>query len=379
MKVLIVTGDFPPFLSGVGDYTDRLAGALSQQGAAVTVLTQTGNDDGVARPYRVLRTMPAFTMRDRSRIVDLAREHDVLNIQYPGCHYGRSPMINLLPAILRRSAPELRSTVTIHDFRVMRNRWRARTWPMLQGVHGILHVDPGDWPAMTPWLTFRKPAHACVPIASNVDVLPYTPADRARWRAELGLADDETAVAYFGIIYPHKGLTELLDATGRLRDKGLKLKTIVIGDFDREADWRAPIERRLTGESGVVWVRGASLTRVSECLHASDIAALPFHSGTSVNRSSMLATIGHGLPTVTTDGPVTPKEIRDLFDLVLVPPKDDAQLEKGIEQLLTDRALRERMTASARKASNTVTWESVAAKHIEFFRSLFGASKGAAA
>lgn len=378
MKVLIVTGDFPPFLSGVGDYTDRLAVALARAGQDVTVLTQQSNDDGVSRPYRVLREMPSFAMRDRSRIVEVAREHDVLNIQYPGCHYGRSPMINLLPALLRRGVSELRSTVTIHDFRVMRNRWRARTWPMLQGVHGILHVDPGDWPAISPWLTFRKPAHECVPIASNVEVLPCSPQDRARWRTELGIADDETAVAYFGIIYPHKGLTELLDATGRLRDKGHKLKTVVIGDFDREADWRPPIERRLTSESGVVWVRGASLTRVSECLHASDIAALPFHSGTSVNRSSMLATIGHGLPTVTTDGPVTPKEIRELFDLVLVPPKDDVKLEQGIEQLLTDRALRDRMTASARKASNTVTWESVATKHIEFFQQLIAGKKGAA-
>ncbi|MFT3786353.1 MAG: glycosyltransferase [Tepidisphaeraceae bacterium] len=246
---------------------------------------------------------------------------------------------------------------------------------MLQGVHGILHVDPGDWPAITPWLTFRKPKHACVPIASNVEVVPCTPADRERWRRELNIEADETAVAYFGIIYPHKGLTELLDATRRLREKGHRLRTIVVGDFDREAEWRFGIERRLLSESGVTWVRGASLARVSECLHACDLAALPFHSGTSVNRSSMLATIGHGLPTVTTDGPVTPKQIRDLFDLVLVPPKDDVKLEAGIESLLTDSALRHRMTESSRRAASTVTWDTVGAKTLEFFGSLIESNR----
>ncbi|MFT3786352.1 MAG: hypothetical protein QM770_09310 [Tepidisphaeraceae bacterium] len=129
MKILLLTGDFPPFLSGVGDYTDRLAASLSKLGAEVTVLTQQGNDDGVTRAYRVLRTMPSFTMKDREKIVLLAATHDVVNIQYPGCHYGRSPMINLLPTLLRRSCKHVKSTVTIHDFRVMRTRWRAAHGP----------------------------------------------------------------------------------------------------------------------------------------------------------------------------------------------------------------------------------------------------------
>jgi glycosyltransferase involved in cell wall biosynthesis/O-antigen ligase len=370
MKVLIVTADFPPFISGVGDYTDRLAAALQQQGADVTVLTSSGDDDGVRRSYKLSRTMPSFKWGYRKRLLDLAAEQDVINIQYPGVHYGRSPMVNLFPHLLRRRAPHVRTTVTIHDFRVMRTRWRARTWPMLQGVHGILHVDPGDWPVISRWLTLRKPASACVPIASNVEVLPFGADDRARWRRELTIEDGETACAYFGIIYPHKGLDELLDATQRLRGKGHKLKTVVVGDFDRVADWRGPIEKRLLNDPGVVWARGASLERVSQCLHACDIAALPFHSGTSVNRSSMLATIGHGLPTVTTRGDVTPKQITDLFDLILVPPKDTDQLTAGIESLLTDAALRSRMQANMKVQAATVTWDTVAKKHIEFFHQL---------
>jgi glycosyltransferase involved in cell wall biosynthesis len=373
VKLLLIVGDFPPFLSGIGDYTDRLAGALSRAGVDVTVLTLAGKDDGVERPYRVRREMPDFTMKSMSLAVEIAREFDVVNIQYPGVHFGRSPMMNLLPAVLRRKAPHVKTTATIHDCRVMRWRWRLRTWPMVNAVHGLIHVDPGDWPYIDAWCTFGSPPHACIPIASNVDVLPATPNDRARWRSALGIAPDESAIAYFGILYPHKGVDELLDAHAALRGKGHKLKTVIVGDFDRDDAFVAPMKKRFE-PLDVIWVPSASLTRVSECLHACDLAVLPFHSGTSTNRSSMLATIGHGLPTVTTRGPATPKEITDLFDLELVPPKDAVALAAAIERVLTDASLRERLTRNAAVAGNRITWDAVARQHTDFFTSILGTS-----
>jgi glycosyltransferase involved in cell wall biosynthesis len=367
MKLLIITGDFPPFLSGIGDYTDRLAAGIAALGHKVDVLTRAGNHDGVDRPFGVRREMPAFTMANMKQAVAIAKEYDVVNIQYPGVNYGRSMMINLLPAMMRKATTKV--TATVHDCRVMRWRWRARTWPMLNALDGVLHVDPGDWPFIKSWCTFGAPPHECIPIASNVDVLPATSADRDRWRAGLGIAPDESAIAYFGIIYPHKGLTELLDAHARLLARGHKIKTVVVGDFDRDEDWVAPLKRRFESP-GVVWVGGASLRRVSECLHACDLAALPFHSGTSTNRSSMLATIGHGLPTITTDGPATPKEIADLFDLVMVPPKDSPALERGIESVLVDEALRRRLRDGAARSASRITWEGVARSHVAFFERL---------
>lgn len=375
MKLLIVVGDFPPFISGIGDYSDLLARSLSARGVDVTVLTLAGEEDGVARPYKVRREVPAFTMKHLNLVTQIASQFDVVNIQYPGVHYGRSPMMNLFAANLKRRAPHVKSTVTIHDCRTMRWRWRLRTWPMLNTVSGIIHVDPGDWPYISAWCTFGAPPHECIPIASNVDVLPCSPSQRAVWRNELGVSEHETAIAYFGILYPHKGVDELLDAHQQLRQAGRAIRTVVIGGFDREEPWCEPMRQRFK-EKGVIWVPDASLTRVSECLHACDLAALPFHSGTSTNRSSMLAALGHGLPVVTTNGPVTPKDIGETFDLVLVPPKNAIALAKGIESVLDDDALRGRLRTAAVKSRSRTTWDGAAAQHVAFFERLCGKPAG---
>lgn len=367
MKSLIICADFPPFLSGIGDFTDRLASAMTGAGEDVSVITLSGSSDEVKRPYDVLRVMPSFTMKSKDVLLDMARDFDVVNIQYPGVHFGRSPMINLLPSNLKRLG--VSSIVTIHDARVMRWRWRLRTWPMLNTVGGIIHVDPGDWPIIKSWLTFGAVPHACIPIASNVEALQASDADIARWKGELGIQPGETACAFFGILYPHKGIDELIDAATTLRARGHKLKLVVIGDFDREAPWRPAMERRLKSE-GIIWIRGASLERVSQCLHACTMAALPFHSGTSVNRSSMLATLAHGLPTITTHGPSTPKEITQLFDLELIPIKDVAALTHAIERMMTDDDLRNRLRENASKASQRISWDSVARQTSDFHRQI---------
>jgi len=377
LRVLIVTGDFPPHLGGIGDYSEKLADAMNKlHGVTCDVLTTrpspTSPDDGTTRSFNLMRSVPDWTFAHRKFILDVVRNYDVINIQYPGVAYGRKPFINLLPTLMRTGAKHVASTVTIHDFRVMSQKWRLRTWPMLNNVHGVVHVDPGDWPVIRTWITrFKPPPSVCVPIASNVEVLPCSVSDRIAWRKELDIADDELAVAYFGVIYLHKGIDEMFEAVRRVRQStGRKIRNIILGDFDREEPELQQLQRRIESEPSTTWVRKATLQQVSRGLHASDFSALPFHSGTSINRSSMLAALAHGLPTVTTRGHVTPPDILDRFDLLLVAPKSVEELAREIERLVTDDALRAKMRASSQDPLRQVTWEAVARKTADFYASI---------
>lgn len=394
MRVLMICGDFPPALSGIGDYINLLCENVAQSGVDVTLLTTAftpssgtpGEGQGrgqntsdvtgrslAPRPgvpeggVRILREMPHWGFNQRRKIIDIARDFDLVHMQYPSVKYGRGPAVNLIPMFLR--AAGIPCVVTIHDFRVMRKRWCARVVPMLTFASALIHVDAGDGPYLRRWSPLRHAPMTHIPIASNAPVLPCDASTRAKWRRDLGIADDEFIVAHFGILYPHKGIPEMLDAVEAMQKEGRKVRALVVGDFDREADYVAPLSARLNAP-GVVWVRGASLERVSECLHASDAAALPFHSGASFNRSSMLACLQHGLPTITTDGPATPKNLKDVYELLLVPIQNAAAVTTSLRALLDDAALRARLRGAALKSTETLNWPVVARRHVEFYSSV---------
>jgi glycosyltransferase involved in cell wall biosynthesis len=365
-RVLLVSADFPPFLSGVGDYADKLAASLHEAGADVTVLTGISTDanDG-QRPFRVVRSIASWGLNQRKAILAECRDgYDVVHLQYPGVNYGRGPMINLLPVLLRMSGPSPRKVLTVHDFRVMRRRWRARAAPMIWAVDGLIHVDERDWPSIRAWGIGQTKPRAHIPIAANFEPVAVDSASREQWRSELGFAGDETVIAFFGILYPHKGVGELVDSVRELHRQGRKVRLLVLGDFDRKAPWRAGMEQMLA-DPLVRWVRGASLEQVSRGLHAADLCALPFHSGASTNRSSMLAALDHGLPVVTTNGPATPPDFEKMFDVRLVPVNDRAALSAAIARLMDDPPPRDRLRNSvlARRRS----WATIAAETMAFY------------
>ena len=366
MRVLLVTPDFPPFLTGVGDYTDKLAAHLTAAGADVTVLTTA--DDGDAaddeRPFVVCRGMADWGWSRRNDLVAMCAESDVVHVQYPGVRSGRSLLLNALPWLLRRRG--VRTVVTLHEFRTMRARWRMRAAVMLGGADVICHVDADDAPLIRRWSLPRRPTRV-LPIGSNVEPVEVTCDLRRRWRGELNLAADETAVVFFGILYPHKGVAEMLDAVVALRASGRRVRPVVVGDFDRDAAWRAALESQLSS-ADVVWVRGASLGRVSEVLHAGDLAVLPFHSGAATNRSSLLASLDHGLPAVSTSGPHTPAGFGEKFDVRLVPPRDPAALAKAVGDLIDDPAARARMRAAGLSRRAAGAWPAIAARQLEIYR-----------
>ncbi len=370
-RIALITGDFPPVISGIGDYVEKLALAMTRHGADVTVITTADQGARTDYPFAIRAEMPGWKWANRHQLLEIVKEYDVAHIQYPSGAYGKNLTINLLPRLIAKHCPNTRSLVTIHDFRVMRMRWRARVAPMLWSVDGLIHVDPRDGPYLKTWMPFKSPPTAIIPIAANAEPVPCSDAQRIAWRRELGFEQDETVVAFFGILYPHKGLPELHEAIRALRATGRRVKLLVLGDFDRDAEWRADIERNLK-QDHCVWVKGASLERISECLHACDLAALPFHSGASTNRGSLLATLAHGLPTVTTNGPCTPPDLGEQFDLSMVPIQSPTALGDAIDALMTDVATCARMRESALAVMEKMSWPTVSQDTLAFYDRLLG-------
>jgi glycosyltransferase involved in cell wall biosynthesis len=367
-RILLVCGDYPPRLSGIADYAQRLGMHLARLGSDVSVLTTEG--DGDSDPgVNVHRIVPkGWKLRDRRKVAAFCAEFDLINIQYPALGYGRGPLVNLLPRLVRAQNPHCRVITTMHDFRVMSHKFRLRTVPMLWSSDALIYVSVGEWDLIRKYMLLNRDVPVRhIPIAANAEPIEMTLQRRAELRQELGVKDGETLVGFFGILYPHKGVREMVEAMQALRDRGHALRLVAIAEFDRKADYVETITQQLT-KPWITWVRGARAHRASECLHAADIACVPDHFGAATNRSSMLASFAHGLPTIATIGTATPPNIREIFDLELVPAHDALALAGAMEHLLLDAPRRQQMQRTAREQYRQFSWESAARSYMEFFQ-----------
>ena len=86
----MITGDFPPAVTGVGDYTHRLVESLAAAGANVDVFTGATQAGAESSPQDWSFGVVPRVLRALDRLGPGALVH----IQYPAMAYGRRPAIN---------------------------------------------------------------------------------------------------------------------------------------------------------------------------------------------------------------------------------------------------------------------------------------------
>ena len=120
MRVLFITGEYPPMQGGIGDYTWKLGAALAAQGIDVHVLTSEDASPahllpaGVENVYPVVHRWGWGTARQVNIVVANAAP-DIVHIQYQSAAFDLHPAINVLPRSLRGGPA--RVAVTLHDLR----------------------------------------------------------------------------------------------------------------------------------------------------------------------------------------------------------------------------------------------------------------------
>jgi glycosyltransferase involved in cell wall biosynthesis len=404
MRIALLSAEYPPQPGGVGDYTRRLSAALVGRGHKVFVLTILDShfeilDVGLSEPTSQIHNPQSdWGWRSwRATIAALAEVRpDVLHIQYQTGAYGMHPAINLLPWRLRGLPNRPRVAVTAHDLLVPYLFPKAgplRGWVtrrLLADADAAVVTNDDDYEKVKGWGKDTMPYSpspiphppAFIPIGSNIPVAPPPGYDREAWRARLGLGQDDTLVAYFGLISRSKGLHVLLDGLARLPER---FRLLVVGGAATQPEDRAyaaEVERQIE-ERGLrqrISITGhCAEAEVSAHLLAADLAALPFADGASFRRGSLLAALAHGLPTITTtnDERRTTNESRlvDGDNVLLIPPADVDALARAIERLAADAPLRARLGDAGRALAAQFSWETIAERHEELYRAMLGPSE----
>ena len=384
MRVLFITGEYPPMQGGVGDCTNEIAQGLAALGAEVRVLTSTQAGAHHVSRITVLPVIARWGWSSLRAIKNAAREFapDIIHIQYQTGAFGMHPAIDFLPRYLHwQKAIRVRVVTTFHDLRVpylFPKAGRMREWvtrQLARSSDAVIATNGEDYLRL---LTFNLNLLILIPIGSNIPTTPPPNYRRDSWRRQFGVAEDEMLLCYFGFLNESKGGETLVRALAQIQDAKLLMIGGQVGASDlTNAAYLAKV-KTLIAELGltdrVLWTDYTPPEIVTANFLASDICVLPYRDGASYRRGTLMAALAHGMTIVTT----TPRDVearhasplpplRDDANCLLVPPDDPTALASAIQRAAATPELRARISVGARELAQHFSWDKIARQHLELY------------
>ena len=362
MRILLLTGSYPPMRCGVGDYTASLADSLSRVGVAeVAVITdRRARGPGSPSGVEVFPIAHGWEVSDLRTILATIRQWgpDVLHFQYPTQGYADKRLPWVLPLVL--SVLRIPIVQTWHEHLPMGSLLRSVALALAPGR--LVVVRPNYEAALSPWLRFltRRKRPRFIPNGSPIPRVELSDSERRDIRRRLN-SSAKYFVAYFGFIYPHKSVELLFDVPDPRQDH-----LVLIGPLDQDQPYQRALRERAQREP---WKGKVTVTdflpgeEAARLLAAVDAVLLPFRDGGGVWNTSLQAAAIQGTFVLTTS------RERQGFDpssnIYFSKPGDVADMRSALRQYVGRRN-------TSRATDGYASWESIAQAHISLYRELLG-------
>jgi glycosyltransferase involved in cell wall biosynthesis len=366
LKVLLITGSYPPVRCGVGDYTARLAVALHQR-PDVRLAVLTSALHGVPTEEAGVEVRPAmrsWRVPDLPQYCRLAREFapDVVHLQFPTQSYNAVTGLALLPAVTRIL---LRVPIveTLHEyFPEGFSRITVCMGAMALTANAIVAVRPGYRERLprTLRLLLAQPLFRFIPNASAIPAVTLTPAERAAERESIG-SGERPVVAYFGFAYPHKGVERLFEIVDPRRHH-----LLLIGELSAQDAYHAKL---LSLAASPGWKDHVTVTgyvdarRAARLLAASDAAVFPFVGGGGIWNSSLHSATDQGTFVLTTS---TERHGYDTeANIYYAQPGDTDDMRTALRNYIGVRS-------ASPMIDGDDEWARIARNHVKLYRTVLG-------
>jgi glycosyltransferase involved in cell wall biosynthesis len=351
VKVVIVSGIWPPDIGGPASHAPELAAFLRSRGHAVEVVTTAGTAPAAeAYPVRwIRRSLPpgarhvvvALLVARAARHADVVYATSMTRRAALGSALARRPLVVKLTAdeVYERERRSGRFAGDLDAFQQHRGGWRVRLLRVTRNaaVRRAAHIFTPSGYLRDLVLRWGIPPERVSVSPNPAPAVPPLPA-RAELRRELGL--EGPTLAFAGRLMAAKALDVALDALQRL--PGVSL--IVVGDGPD----RAQLERQsaaLALDGRVRFLGRRSRADVLRILAAADAAVL---SSRWENFPHLVVeALAVGTPVVATAVGGVAEIVRDGENGLLVRPGDPVELAAAIRRLLADDDLRARLAAGA--------------------------------
>jgi len=183
--------------------------------------------------------------------------------------------------------------------------------------------------------------------------------------------DDRPIIGFCGHLYKGRGIEELLECAGYLKEALF----FIIGGEPEDIHRNQKIAEELP-ITNVKFAGFVLQYKVPEYLLASDILVMPYTEKTLTHRymspMKMFDYMASGRPIVASDFSVIREVLQDRHNAVLVQPGSGHALAEGIKWLLDHPKLAHNISVQAKKDASQFTWEMRAQRITKWLRKLFG-------
>jgi glycosyltransferase involved in cell wall biosynthesis len=393
MKVLCISGAFPPMPSGESTNAFYLSRHLADRGIDVHVLTTKGcataNHPGVT----VHPIMRNWSWSEAPRLAKFLKHAapDVVFMLYLGWIYNYQFMMTFAPTISKRLLPHVpfvtrfenamgadprHTSLLARAIRKGMARWDAGR--NVDYCFGTLLRDSDRIVVLSDYHRAIL-SEICSGVTSKSVLIPPPPnmrmcsenngAARQRGREMLGINPHDFLIAYIGYIHAGKGLETLLKAFQIVTARKPHVQLVLIGgaiaaQSDNSPSYIQEIQafsKKLGIDQRVTWTGSYSWDNdeASVYLRAADVCVLPFNTGVHLNNSSFASATSHGLPMITTRSEIPDQPFVDQENVFLCPPKNPEAMAAAIEKVIDNADLRQRLRLGALQlAQEWFSWES---------------------
>jgi glycosyltransferase involved in cell wall biosynthesis len=323
LRLVTLCGSVKPLFSGTDDFHDILVSTLRQKHIDARPLNLTRW--GLSAVPELLRQVASI-------------DPDAILMQYPTDAFGSALGPHVF-SMLQRIAPLI---ITLHEFAAANLMRRASLCLLLARTTAVVATTARGKASLLSWYPWLEPRTCVIPIAANIPERVWQPSP-------------QPIVAYFGQIRPKKGIEEYIACCDELVTRFPGTQFIIAGSHVAKfASYSKAIEREIRRRD-IQFLKELLPDQVSDVLRTATVALLPFPSGASFERGTLLAAAVCGVPIVTLRGPDTPSDLASL----LAPANSRDELVAQVADCLSGTAVRDAAHNRSCRLATLVSWDTI--------------------
>lgn len=299
MRVLIVTGSYPPMKCGIGDYSRNLTEALSlDSGINVGVLTSiSGNTIENTERFEISPIMTRWSFFEVLKVIKFINrwKPNIVHIQHPTQGYRNGLLPWLFPIISFLMAKKV--VQTWHEGYGRRDALKLLLKSIVPST--LVFVRPNYKDILHPMLRWSLWGKKTVFIqnASSIPRVCLSQQEKDTLKSRY-LKNQKRLIVFLGFVYPHKGVELLFEIASPDSDH-----IVIVGEIDDKGACRQEITKRASSNpwAGKITITGfLPANDAAALLAVADAVVLPFKGGAGEWNTSIHAAVLNGALVITT-------------------------------------------------------------------------------